>query len=195
MESEAILELVQRVEGFKHVSLENDKEIDEICNFTFSTAELSMHYLCSEDIINTKAVPEPVADCVNNSARKRKRSGYNECTKKRCCKENRAVDMALTPSASSVSKSPVYRNTAHSKRYWDPVTAGGSAMKCKPSTSYQRGGYNNNKYQPCTLSGPVTYGQTPRSEHYQDPVTMEALGRKAYLKRRRQLNKAYQRVK
>ena len=69
VESEAILELVQRVEGFKHVSLENDKEIDEICNFTFSTAELSMHYLCSEDIINTKAVPEPVADCVNNSAR------------------------------------------------------------------------------------------------------------------------------
>ena len=46
-------------------------------------------------------------------------------------------------------------------------------MKLKPTASYQRGGYNSNKYQPCTLSGPVTFGRIPRSEHYQDPVTME----------------------
>jgi len=46
-------------------------------------------------------------------------------------------------------------------------------MQLQPSASYQRGGYNSNKYQPRTLSGPVTYGRTSRSEHYQDPVTME----------------------
>ena len=61
-------ELVQRVEGFKQVSWEDDKEIDDICNFTFSIAELSKHYLCSEGIINTKAVPEPVADCGEGSS-------------------------------------------------------------------------------------------------------------------------------
>jgi hypothetical protein len=39
--------------------------------------------------------------------------------------------MALTPSASSASKSPMYNRTAaHSKRYWDPVTAGGTVLIC-----------------------------------------------------------------
>jgi hypothetical protein len=46
-------------------------------------------------------------------------------------------------------------------------------MKLKPSASYQRGGYNTNKYPPYTLAGPVMYGLTPGSKHYQDPVTME----------------------
>jgi len=61
-------ELVHRVEGFKHVSWKNDKEIDEICNFTFSVAELSKQNLCLEGIINTKAVPEPAADCGEGSS-------------------------------------------------------------------------------------------------------------------------------
>jgi hypothetical protein len=61
-------ELVHRVEGFKHVSWKNDKEIDEICNFTFSVAELSKQNLCSEGIINAKAIPEPVADCGEGSS-------------------------------------------------------------------------------------------------------------------------------
>jgi hypothetical protein len=56
------------VEGFKHVSWKNDKEIDEICNFTFSVAELSKQNLCSGGIINAKAVPEPVADCGEGSS-------------------------------------------------------------------------------------------------------------------------------
>ena len=62
---------------------------------------------------------------VNNSSNKRKRNGCNEHTKKWCCKENRSTGMALTPSASSV-----YRTTAHSKRYWDPVTSGGTVLNC-----------------------------------------------------------------
>lgn len=61
-------ELVHRVEGFKHVSWKNDKEIDEICNFTFSVAEMSKQNFCSEGIINSKAVPEPVADCGEGSS-------------------------------------------------------------------------------------------------------------------------------
>jgi hypothetical protein len=56
-------ELVHRVEGFKHVSWENDKEIDRLCNFTFSVAELSKQNLCSDGIFNAKAVSEPVTDC------------------------------------------------------------------------------------------------------------------------------------
>jgi len=56
-------ELVHRVEGFKHVSWKNDKEIDEICNFTFSVAEFSRQNLCSEGIIDPKSIPEPVAVC------------------------------------------------------------------------------------------------------------------------------------
>jgi len=56
------------VEGFKHVSWKNDKEFDEICNFTFSVAELSKQNLCSGGIINAKAVPEPEADCGEGSS-------------------------------------------------------------------------------------------------------------------------------
>ena len=56
-------ELVHRVEGFKHVSWKNDKEIDEIYNFTLSVAELSKQNLCSKGIIDPKSIPEPVADC------------------------------------------------------------------------------------------------------------------------------------
>jgi hypothetical protein len=56
------------VEGFKHVSWKNDKEIDEICNFTFSVAELSKQNLCSEGTFNAKAIPEPVADCGEGSS-------------------------------------------------------------------------------------------------------------------------------
>jgi len=56
-------ELVHRVEGFKRVSWKNDKKMDEICNFTFSVSHLSKQNLCLESIINTKSVPEPVADC------------------------------------------------------------------------------------------------------------------------------------
>lgn len=46
-------------------------------------------------------------------------------------------------------------------------------MQLNPSASYQHGGYKSNQYQPFTLPGPVMYGRTPGSEHYQDPVTME----------------------
>jgi hypothetical protein len=46
-------------------------------------------------------------------------------------------------------------------------------MKLKPSATYQRAGYNSNKYPPFTLAGPVMYGLTPGSKHYQDSVTME----------------------
>jgi hypothetical protein len=52
-------ELVHTVEGFKHVSWENDKNSYGICNFTFSVAELSKQNLCSEGIINAKAESEP----------------------------------------------------------------------------------------------------------------------------------------
>jgi hypothetical protein len=61
-------ELVHRVEGLKHVSWKNDKEIDEICNFTFSVADLSKQNLRSEGIIDAKAVPKPVADCGEDSS-------------------------------------------------------------------------------------------------------------------------------
>jgi hypothetical protein len=61
-------ELVHRVEGFKHVSWKNDREIDDICNFTFSVAELSKQNLCSEGIINTKAMSEPVVDFSEGSS-------------------------------------------------------------------------------------------------------------------------------
>ena len=69
-------ELVHRVEGFKHVSWKNDKEIDEICNFTFGVAELSKQNLRSEGIISAKAVPEPVADCGEDSSCANCLSGY-----------------------------------------------------------------------------------------------------------------------
>ena len=67
---------------------------------------------------------------VNSAAHKRKRSVCNEHTKKWCCKENRATDVTLTPSAASASESPMYRTMAHSKHYWDPVTAGGTVSIC-----------------------------------------------------------------
>ena len=56
-------ELVHRVEGFKHVSWKNDKEIDEIYNFTLSVAELSKQNWCSKGTIDPKSEPDPVADC------------------------------------------------------------------------------------------------------------------------------------
>ena len=43
----------------------------------------------------------------------------------------------------------------------------------RPSASYQHGGYNSNEYQAFTRDGPVVYGLTPGSKHYQDPVSME----------------------
>ena len=72
----------------------------------------------------------------NNSAHKRKRNGSNEHSKKWCCKENRATDVALTRSTSSASKSALYRTTAHSKGYWDPVTAGGTVLIALRFTRY-----------------------------------------------------------
>jgi hypothetical protein len=56
------------VEGFKHVSWKNDKEIDEICNFTFSVADLSKQNFCSEGIINAKTVPKRVTDYSEGSS-------------------------------------------------------------------------------------------------------------------------------
>jgi hypothetical protein len=61
-------ELVQRLEGFKQVSWQKDKEIDGICDFTFSVAELSKQNLCSEGAINAKAVSEPVAGSSHGSS-------------------------------------------------------------------------------------------------------------------------------
>lgn len=70
-------ELVHRVEGFKHVSWKNDKETDDICNFTFSVTKLSRPNSCSEGTINTetmhepsagKVIPEPVGDCGEDSS-------------------------------------------------------------------------------------------------------------------------------
>ena len=59
------------------MSWKNDKETDDVCNFTFSVAELSRQNSCSEGILNTetinkpsagKVIPEPVSHCGEGSS-------------------------------------------------------------------------------------------------------------------------------
>jgi hypothetical protein len=65
-------ELVQKLEGFKHISWKKDQGTDDVHNFTFSIQELSSQSLCLDGAVKTETckkpsanhiLPEPAVDC------------------------------------------------------------------------------------------------------------------------------------
>jgi hypothetical protein len=68
-------ELVQKLEGFKHISWKKDQESDSVHNFSFSIPELPRQSLCLKGAVKTEpskklltdVLPEPVVDCTAKS--------------------------------------------------------------------------------------------------------------------------------
>jgi hypothetical protein len=134
-------ELVQKLEGFKHISWKKNKETDDH-KFTFSIVELSGQSLCLEGAVLTQLSKKPLE--VNEPSSAKKRSACADVISKVCNKENQVAAMRVMPSASCqhgqyksskdhifrvpevpqlwTSKPSMHRLTAISKYYKHPLT-------------------------------------------------------------------------